>query len=201
MMWSRTFMPLWHVFVPESLIFISVKVNIAFSFCSFRKPFWIPSFMPSHARNIYIIVTYTRYGNATTLCKMLYKLKLNKAHQESTWSTFWQFCSRGQKNHQVTESRNAHTEPVKAGGCDTESEWRRWMNSGLFSSFVAQVWLSVQSCAGSWGRRRGLGRSPGQRSLCSTTSVLVERWSSLSTGWASLKKQGMFKAKICCGLS
>ncbi len=127
--------------------------------------------MPSHVKNIYIIVTYTRYGNATTLCKMLYKLKLNKAHQESTWSTFWQFCSRLLEDRRIIRSLNLETL--------TQNQWRQeavtlrasegggwtlvcfrlsWFRSGS----VCRAVLAAEGGGGASAGPRGKGRPAAQ---------------------------------------
>ncbi len=73
------------------------------------------------------------------------------------------------------------------------------MNSDLFSwlrsGSVCRAVLAAEGGGGASAGPRGKGRPAAQhRSWWSG-------WLSLSTGWASLKKQGMFKATICCDLS
>ncbi len=102
---------------------------------------------------------------------MLYKLKLNKAHQESTWSTFWQFCSRLLEDRRIIRSLNLETL--------TQNQWRQkavtlrasegggwtlvcfrlsWLRSGS----VCRAVLAAEGGGGASAGPRGKGRPAAQ---------------------------------------
>ncbi len=111
-----------------------------------------------------------RVSNATLLNFHLNSI-LHKAHQESTWSTFWQFCSRLLEDRRIIRSLNLETL--------TQNQWRQeavtlrasegsgwtlvcfrlsWLRSGS----VCRAVLAAEGGGGASAGPRGKGRPAAQ---------------------------------------